>query len=81
MASRELEDTTIKNLISPVSPGYYSKWEIEPITFVLYNDLGFAEGNIIKYIMRHRDKGGAQDLDKAMRYIEMLKEVHYGKDK
>lgn len=36
------------------------------------NNLGFCEGNIIKYICRYKEKNGLQDLEKAKHYIEML---------
>ena len=51
------------------------KYKIEPITFVMTNQLPFAEGNVIKYIMRWRDKNGIQDLKKAKRYIDLIIEL------
>jgi hypothetical protein len=36
------------------------------------------EGNVIKYVTRHSDKGGAEDLRKAIHYLEMLIEWRYG---
>ena len=53
----------------------YLKYKIEPITFVMTNQLPFAEGNVIKYIMRWRDKNGIQDLKKAKRYIDLIIEL------
>ena len=46
---------------------------IQPIEYVLANNIGFCEGSVVKYITRWKDKGGVQDLDKAMHYIEILK--------
>ena len=40
----------------------------------------FAEGNAIKYICRHINKGGEQDLEKAKHYIDMIIERDYGDD-
>jgi len=37
----------------------------------------FAEANAIKYICRHSKKGGIQDIDKAIHYLEMVKERDY----
>tara|TARA_R100001129_G_scaffold173969_1_gene145973 strand:- start:5616 stop:5894 length:279 start_codon:yes stop_codon:yes gene_type:complete len=45
---------------------------IEPFDYIHDNDMGFAEGNIVKYITRWKYKDGLQDLYKAKRYIEML---------
>jgi hypothetical protein len=33
---------------------------------------GFLTGNVIKYIARYNDKGGADDLKKAKHYLEKL---------
>lgn len=57
---------------------HYADFEIQPSEFILVNGLGFVEGNVIKYVCRHRNKNGAQDLRKAIHYIEMLLETEYG---
>ena len=59
-------------------PNHYAKWEIEPITFVMKNGLPFAEGNVIKYTMRHRDKNGLEDIKKAIKYLKFIAEMEYG---
>ena len=59
-------------------PNHYAKWEIEPITFVMRNKLPFAEGNVIKYTMRHRDKNGLDDIKKAIKYLKFIAEQDYG---
>lgn len=51
---------------------HYRKFEIEPVTYAMKNRLGFAEGNVVKYVTRYKHKGGLQDLHKAKRYIEIL---------
>ena len=38
---------------------------IEPFDYIHDNDMGFAEGNIVKYITRWKYKDGLQDLYKA----------------
>ena len=53
-------------------PPHYTKWKIEPITFIMENNIPFAEANVVKYVMRWRDKNGIQDLEKAKRYIDMV---------
>ena len=47
-------------------------FKIEPFNLIHENGLGFAEGNIIKYVCRWREKNGVEDLKKAIRYIELL---------
>ena len=44
---------------------HYLKMKIQPSEFANKNHLPFAEGNAIKYICRHKDKGGKEDLKKA----------------
>lgn len=53
-------------------PGHYTRFVIEPIKFIHENDLGFMEGNVIKYVCRWDAKNGIEDLKKARRYLDML---------
>jgi hypothetical protein len=55
-----------------ISPQHYSKYKIQPIDFIQANDLDFAQGNIIKYVLRYKDKNGLEDLQKAKQNIEFL---------
>lgn len=45
--------------------------------FVLANGIPYLEAQVIKYVMRHGKKGGAQDLEKAKHFIDKLIEEHY----
>ena len=70
-----------KNIISEydqqVGGSHYKKMKIQPSRFVHENRLLFAEGNVIKYICRHHMKGKEVDIDKAIHYLEMVKERDY----
>lgn len=55
-----------------VGGSHYKVGAIQPIEYIEDNDLGYHEGNVIKYITRWRDKNGIQDLEKAIHYIELL---------
>lgn len=57
---------------------HYKSFAIQPIDFVLKNKLQFCEANVIKYVCRHRVKGGAEDLRKARHYIDLLINEEYG---
>jgi len=59
-------------------PGHYAKCAIEPAEFINRNRLRYAEGNVIKYAVRHDLKGGLADVVKAMRYLQMIAAEHYG---
>ena len=56
---------------------HYKDLKIQPSKFINDNLLLFAEGNAIKYIVRHSRKGGKQDLEKAKHYIDMIIERDY----
>ena len=56
---------------------HYKDMKIQPSEFINENKLLFAEGNAIKYICRHKYKGGKEDLKKAKHYIEMIEERDY----
>ena len=58
---------------------HYSTMQIQPIEYIHANNVPFLEGNIIKYIMRHKKKNGVQDLEKAKHYLEILIQLDYGK--
>ena len=60
---------------------HYLKYKIQPSRFVVENKLLYPEGSVIKYILRHQDKGGKQDLLKAIHFIEMIIERDYGGEK
>lgn len=52
--------------------GNHYKLPIQPIEYILANGLGYCEANVVKYVSRWRNKGGIQDLKKAIHYLEML---------
>jgi hypothetical protein len=56
---------------------HYKDYAIQPVDFITKNKVPFIEGNVIKYVMRHRQKNGRQDLEKAIHYLEMLLELEY----
>jgi hypothetical protein len=53
-------------------PTHYTEGEIEPLDYIIANDLDFIEGNIIKYVTRYKYKNGVEDLKKAHYYLEVL---------
>lgn len=55
-----------------VAGTHYTNQKIQPWDFIIANNLGYLEGNIIKYISRYKDKNGVQDLLKAQHYLEKL---------
>ncbi len=60
-----------------VGGSHYAKYPIQPAEFIHKNGIPYLEGNVIKYVLRHRDKNGKQDLEKALHYINMIIEFEY----
>lgn len=56
---------------------HYKGMRIQPVEFIHENSIGYLEGNVIKYVCRHRQKGGIEDLRKAQHYIELLIHLEY----
>ena len=71
---REEEDALAKQ----VGGNHYASMKIQPVEFIAANNLGFLEGNIVKYVCRHHAKNGAEDIKKALHYCELLLQTKYG---
>jgi hypothetical protein len=56
--------------------GSHYQLKIQPWDYIIENNLGYLEGNIIKYITRYKAKGGVEDLKKAQHYLSKLIEVN-----
>jgi hypothetical protein len=62
----------MKSYKKQIGGNHYLKYKIQPIEFIIKNNIGFVEGNILKYVLRFKEKGGVRDLEKARHYIELL---------
>ena len=51
---------------------HYKKLAIQPMEYSMANGLDACQHTVIKYVTRFRDKGGIDDLHKAIHCIEML---------
>ena len=58
-----------------IGGNHYKGKAIQPWDYIIANNLGYLEGNVVKYISRWRDKGGIDDLRKVVHYAEKLIEV------
>tara|TARA_R100001460_G_scaffold59311_1_gene99134 strand:+ start:1312 stop:1506 length:195 start_codon:yes stop_codon:yes gene_type:complete len=54
-----------------INPKYYRRG-IEVADFIEEYDLNYFEGNVVKYVVRHKEKNGLEDLQKAKWYLERL---------
>lgn len=55
-----------------VGGGHYKKLKIQPVEYIMANNIPYMEGNVIKYVTRWRSKAGVQDLEKAAHYLQLL---------
>lgn len=56
-------------------PGHYGDWAVGD--FIAARGLDFFEGNVIKYVTRHKKKDKKKDLLKARDYLDKLIELTY----
>lgn len=71
----EVEVTISSALSQQVGGSHYKSLPIQPVEYCQRNKLGFCESSAIKYISRWKDKGGIQDIDKAIHFLNLLKEI------
>ena len=65
------------SLEKQVGGKHYKSMKIQPAEFININNLPYAEGNVIKYVCRHKFKGKKEDIKKAIHYLEMIIERDY----
>ena len=52
----------------------------QPAEFFARNKIEFIPANICKYVLRHKSKGGIEDLRKAKHYLEMIAWTEYDEE-
>jgi len=60
-----------------VGGDHYCKMAIQPAEYSQHNNLNFIEGCVVKYVSRHRNKNGAEDIKKAIHFLNLLLEIEY----
>jgi len=78
--ARRLAEEEPKASAKQIGGSHYKDCDIQPIDYIVKNNLDFLEGNVIKYITRHKTKGGVEDIKKVIHYAELILEKKYGKD-
>ena len=68
----EYPGVDVSALDRQISGNHYKTMKIQPLEYALENDLGVCEHAVIKYVSRWREKGGVDDLRKAIHYCEIL---------
>lgn len=74
---RELvEGKSMEANANQIGGKHYREKTIQPWDYIAANDLGFFEGNVVKYVTRWKEKDGLQDLHKARHYLQKLIELN-----
>jgi len=60
------------NVIDPQKA--YDKGGISTREFITAKGLNYNEGNAVKYIVRHKEKNGLEDILKAINYLEYIRD-------
>ena len=60
---------------------HYKTLKIQPMQYALENKLDYAQANVVKYVTRHKEKNGKEDLLKAIHNIELMIDFYYGDEK
>jgi len=56
---------------------HYKNLAIQPVEYIQANGLDYLQGNVVKYITRHKAKNGAEDIKKAIHYCQLILELEY----
>lgn len=62
---------------SQIGGSHYKDAKIQHVEFCQINQLTWCESSAMKYLMRHRKKNKVQDVDKAIHYCLLLREIEY----
>ena len=63
-----------------ISGDHYKSLGIQPVEYIHVNNLDYFQGNVVKYVTRHKSKNGADDLRKAIHYCQLALKLQYGLD-
>ena len=62
----------MKAIETQVGGDHYKLMKIQPLEFIMSNNMSYCEANVVKYVSRGRSKNGVEDLRKARHYIDLL---------
>ena len=73
-----LETQAYNPLIAQEGGGHYKNRGIQPIEYSEANNLGACQHSVVKYITRHQDKNGIEDLSKIIHFTFLEAYFKYG---
>jgi len=79
-SGRTIKMKTDTALDVQVGGRHYKDLAIQPVEYIHANKLPYLEGNVIKYVTRHRSKAGKQDIEKAIHYLQLILDMDYSEE-
>lgn len=73
-----MTEETYNTIHTQVGGNHYSKMAITPLEYIHANRLDFCQGNVVKYISRHKDKNKDEDVKKCIDYCIKILCLDYG---
>ncbi len=64
-------------LADQVGGRHYKGLAIQPAEYCQRNLLPYCESSVIRYVTRHREKNGREDIEKAIHCLKLLLEIEY----
>lgn len=65
----------MSSLDSQVGGAHYKNRGMQPVVFITANRLDFYCANILKYLTRHNEKNGSQDIEKTVHYVALREDT------
>lgn len=80
--ANSVEETIAQRALDNQEGGsHYKDMAIQPVEYITANAIPYMEGNVIKYVSRHMNKNGAQDIKKAIHFLNLILELRYPESK
>jgi len=72
----EFRSKNIRAIDTQKGGNHYKDLPIQPIEFIVANNLNFCLGNVVKYICRNKENK-IEDLKKAIHYLQLELELNH----
>ena len=67
-------------LDNQVGGSHYQKYKYQPMEISIANNLDALQHTMLKYVMRHKDKNGVEDLKKVIHTAQLAAKIQYNED-
>ena len=73
----ELGAASCSALSDQVGGKHYKALAIQPAEYCQRNRMPYCESSVVRYVTRHREKNGREDIEKAIHCLQLLLEIEY----